>query len=176
MTAKSHVLTTLNVAIIPLLMNPLMIYQNNIQEYYLFIGGVILGSLFPDIDESNSYIGKCFPLISSSTNFAIGHRTLTHNFFIWIFVLTYGFTTEINFIVGIGFGAIFHIIEDSITNSGAKWALKPFPVNFILLPKKLMFDTNKKFENFIYLPVVTIILLVQMIYILNTTQILENIL
>jgi inner membrane protein len=49
-----------------------------------FLGGVSLGSLLPDIDEPNSFIGRRSFGIARVINKRYGHRGMTHSFFVWI--------------------------------------------------------------------------------------------
>ena len=167
MTAKSHVITSLTVGLIPILLIPeYMIYA---KEFVLiYIAGVVLGSLFPDIDEENSSIGRKTIFISSMLNKLIGHRTWTHNIFLYIPFFFLG--VYINgyygvFIVGFSIGAVLHILEDSITNSGVNYALRPFLHKFALLPKRLRFKTNGNFENLIFYPSICLLLLIEFYFI-----------
>lgn len=168
MTAKSHIVTNFNFALLPMLLSPDLIFSSGYHnQYYLFLAGVLFGSLFPDIDEPNSSLGKRVEFFSKDLNLLIGHRTLTHNIFLYltiavISVYFIGFEYHELFLVfGFCLGSVFHILEDSITNGGVKKALCPFVKNFTLVPETIRFNTNGKFENFIYIPVVSIILLAQ---------------
>jgi len=165
MTVKSHVLTSISIGVmLPIMLYPHILDSNSI---YLYIFGVIFGALLPDIDESHSYIGKRLYLISLPLNKLIGHRTLTHNIFIYalIIYLGYHYHYHLLLITGIAVGAILHILEDSVTKSGVKWALKPILNKFVLLPRPLRFSTGGKFENFVYIPIITLIVGIQALYI-----------
>lgn len=163
MTAKSHTSTSLAIALSPIVFYYDIDIQSNIQYLMLYIAGVIFGSLFPDIDEENSSIARNVELIAGTLNTLIGHRTLTHNIFIYAPVIIYGivnFYTPIGvFVLAIGIGAILHILEDSITNSGVNWALKPLITKFALLPRQFRFQTNGNFESFVYFPLTMTFLL-----------------
>jgi len=168
MTAKSHIVTTFNIAgMMPLILNNNWLL--NTHEYY-YIAGVLFGALFPDIDEEHSYIGKKSYFFSFLLNKVIGHRTLTHNLFIYMPFVIYGYVKLNFFALGFGIGAMLHILEDSITNSGVKWALKPFFNHFALLPKRLRFSTNGYFEKGVYLPFMSIITLLQLLYIYHSSS------
>jgi len=173
MTAKSHVVTTFNIAgMMPLILNNE--WWLNTHEYYYYIAGILFGALFPDIDEEHSYIGRKFYFIAVLLNRAVGHRTLTLNLFIYVPFIIYGYIKPNFFALGFGIGAILHILEDSITNSGAKWALKPFFNHFALLPKRLRFSTNGYFEKGIYLPIVSVITIMQFAYIYKGSSVLDS--
>ena len=139
MTAKSHVTTSVAI-------------------------GIVIGALLPDIDEEHSYIGRRLFFIAAPLNALIGHRTLTHNLFLYVPLLIFGYYYPSYISMGIAIGAMLHVLEDSVTNSGANWALRPLLSKFALLPKPLRFSTNGAFENFVYLPVMSIIVILEAIY------------
>ncbi len=157
MTAKNHVVTTITVVLIPIIFNPSMLSYLSVDNFALILSGVIFGSLLPDIDEPNSYIGRKVAFFSEIANSSVGHRTITHNLFVWILFGLYGYYFLNYFIIGMSIGAMLHILEDSATNSGVKWALKPLYTGFAILPKRFRFNTNGKFENYVYTPIITVI-------------------
>lgn len=168
MTAKSHIVTNFNVALLPLSLYPDVIFYDGFHnQYYLFVAGVLFGSLLPDIDEPNSFLGKRVEFFSKDLNSLIGHRTFTHNILLYLAIMSVSVYFiepnyyEVFFVLGFCTGAILHIFEDSLTNSGVKNAMKPFIKNFIMMPKSLRFSTNGVFENFIYIPSISILLIVQ---------------
>ena len=167
MTAKSHLNTTLAIGFIPL-----FIFKNEliglIDYVAVYMIGLTIGALFPDIDESKSSIGRKIPLISSFINKTVGHRNLTHNLFLYIPFLIYAYymgvkTYNLEYILLIGFcfGSILHILEDCLTNSGVSNAMKPLLSNFVILGNKYRFNTNEKFENYVFYPIVSLILIVE---------------
>lgn len=167
MTAKSHLNTTLAIGFIPLFYfrNELIYLIDYIAVYVI---GLTIGSLFPDIDESRSSIGRKIPLISGFINTTVGHRNLTHNFFVYIPLLVYAYYKGIHtyglewtLLIGFCIGAILHILEDCLTNSGVSNAMKPFLPNFVILGKKYRFNTNEKFENYVFYPIISLILIVE---------------
>lgn len=168
MTAKSHIVTNFNFALLPMLLFPDLIFSGGYHnQYYLFLAGVLFGSLFPDIDEPNSSLGRKVWFLSKDINLLIGHRTFTHNILLYLAIALFSFILmefehyEIFFIFGFCLGAIFHILEDSVTNSGVKKAFRPLFENFTLIPSYIKFKTDGNFENFIYIPAVSIMLLLQ---------------
>ena len=74
MTAKSHVVTSVTIALAPTLM-----FCSALDTVFTFVSGIVLGSLMPDIDEPNSSISHKLPFLSLFFS-NIKHRTLTHNF------------------------------------------------------------------------------------------------
>lgn len=142
--------------LIPLTIYPDIFNAENIDSICYFLASVIFGSLFPDIDEENSYIGSKFKVISKPLNLSIGHRTYTHNLFVYMFISIYAFYQEEYILLGFCIGSILHVLEDSVTNNGVKGALRPFFQRFVLLPSQMRFQTNGLFENIFYLPMISI--------------------
>lgn len=67
MTAKSHLTTTLAIGILPL-----YFFRNEIVYMFdyvaIYVIGLVIGSLLPDIEESNSVVGRQVPLLSEWLN------------------------------------------------------------------------------------------------------------
>lgn len=163
MTVKSHVLASITI------FNSVYFTAFNYDStaYMFILLGVVIGSVFPDIDEPNSFLGSKVKIVSIPTNFFIGHRTLTHNILVYIVPMAvlwfYGMEDSYAKLLLIGFltGAILHILEDAVTNSGVKGAMFPLVKNFSILPYKLRFSTGGIFERFVFLPLLFILLVVQ---------------
>lgn len=85
----------------------------------IYYGGIITGSLLPDIDHPKSYIGKKIRPISKSLNKLFGHRTFTHSLFTVIIFLEISRNTQYHPLsVGLTLGIISHILLDLITPQG----------------------------------------------------------
>ena len=162
MNYKTHTITTLTATSFLTLYTPIE------ATVPLFIGAA-LGGLFPDIDEPNSFIGqkntvkifnKRFGL-SSLIKSIFGHRGLTHSIlamivaFIPYFYLTDYSSLDTNsllyllcsqFLLGFGFGYIFHILGDLITVQGVPLFL-PFSKVKIKIP---LFYVNSPTEKFVF--------------------------
>ena len=87
-----------------------------------FIGGVALGSLFPDIDDPDSLIGRVVPFLSLRIHKYFGHRGLTHDLklilLLAIFpILATCFTGNLAFI-GFLYGILGHEFLDMMTSLG----------------------------------------------------------
>ena len=92
----------------------------------IFIGGALLGSLLPDIDHRNSYIGKKVKTASKAINKLAGHRKLFHAPLIYLFLysMALGMVKDnllIRGISGVFFGILSHLILDSLTVGGLPW-------------------------------------------------------
>ena len=173
MTAKSHVTSTLAIGVLP-------IYFYGYEIFYIFdymalyLIGLVVGSLLPDIEESHSYIGRKAVWLSSRLNKAIGHRKITHRITVYLPILFISYYMSLNsnnffyiFLIGFSLGSILHSLEDCLTDGGVSEAMKPFIKNFVLLKREWRFNTNGKFENFIYYPIISIIFLTEVAFYLR---------
>jgi inner membrane protein len=92
-----------------------------ILAYPSFYGGVTLGSLFPDIDHPQSYIGRRIPLIPTLIYKTLGHRGFTHSLLsLSLFGIATAFYWSINplFFGGFLLGYLSHLLADMTTPSG----------------------------------------------------------
>ena len=165
MTAKSHINTTIAIGILPL-----YFFRNEIVFMFdyvaIYVIGLVVGSLLPDIEESNSVVGRQVPLLSEWLNKKIGHRTYTHNILIYLVIFLFAYYQSLTgsqfiyvFLIGFSLGSMLHSLEDCLTNSGVSGAMKPLLNNFVILKEKYRFNTDGKFENFVYYPIISIILI-----------------
>ena len=53
---------------------------------YVFLGTVVFGSLFVDIDENESYIGRRIKPLSSAIEFLFKHRGIFHSIFMALLI------------------------------------------------------------------------------------------
>lgn len=88
---------------------------------YLFFGAVVLGSLFVDLDEDNSYIGRKAGVLSSVIEFLFGHRGIFHSLLAALLMFL-GFYYFGYIGLGIGFlvGYISHLMADALTLEGVR--------------------------------------------------------
>ena len=84
--------------------------------YYV---GTAIGSLLPDIDHPNSYIGKRSFGLATLLNKAFGHRGFTHSF---VCTLLFSASTYILFpaewAIGLSVGYMGHLLGDFFSKSG----------------------------------------------------------
>jgi len=146
MTAKGH----LALAFLPGLI--ISVNFDN-QTGYLFLSSVAIGSLFPDIDEPNSYISRKLKIFSESLKIlGVGHRTITHYLIFSLFIASLSFLTDSLslkiFILGFAFGILMHDVGDMLTKGGIKGFFYPFlrEKTIRLLPKKIAFYTGSVIE------------------------------
>lgn len=152
MTYHTHFISAVSLAI-PVNFFLKQTLQISPQMDMLFFSGVAIGSLFPDVDEPNSFVGKSFKPISSLISMFTTHRGFTHNVKGIVSVAVICLTTGIFlksaqwnlFLLGFFLGYIFHIVGDAMTFSGIR--------NFCcrktlkLLPASLRFKTGSLKEN-----------------------------
>lgn len=114
----------------------------------IFLGGSVLGSLLPDIDHKNSYIGKKTKGVSKTINKLAGHRKLFHAPFLYLLLYSLSVGASLQELILIGLKGIFigilsHLILDSFTIGGLPW--------FYPLSKKKFslgnIKTNSKLEE-----------------------------
>ena len=92
----------------------------DIKNKLLFILIVLLFSIFPDIDERKSKIGKKYKFASRIINFLFSHRGFFHS--IYIPLILYAGFYYINIEIGIAVlvGYFSHLFMDAITKHGIR--------------------------------------------------------
>jgi inner membrane protein len=92
-----------------------------------YTAGIIIGSLLPDIDEPNSYVGRRSLGMSSKVKQAFGHRGMTHSILVWTVIASVlFFESHSLFSYGFSIGYLLHIIEDYFSVQGVPlfWPLQ----------------------------------------------------
>ena len=121
----------------------------SIQNKLFFILIAVFFSIFPDIDNTKSRIGKKNKLISGIINSVFGHRGFFHSIYIplLLFFVFYNIDMEIG--VAILLGYFSHLFMDSLTKNG----IKPFCP---LINRKIngFIKTNSLLEKILFLVVV----------------------
>ena len=125
-----------------------------VENKVLFITVLLFFSVFPDIDERSSKVGKKLRPLSHFARL-FGHRTIFHTIYFPLLILLilslFGFLT-----VGIAalVGYSLHLFLDSITKQGVAW--------FYPLSKKRiagLIKVGSLFENFLFFIIVILIIL-----------------
>ena len=156
MTHNTHVTFSLNALF--LFMIIVVDFMGIFFKYHMFapvLVGVILGSLLPDIDEPESYIGKRLLPFASIIKMIFGHRGASHYLIVPIMIFCTALflegTTSL-FLVGLSFGYLLHLVGDMMTLGGIRGFLYPFGSKttvYAVLPKKIRFRTNSLAEKFL---------------------------
>ncbi|MBW6487570.1 metal-dependent hydrolase [Sulfurimonas sp.] len=145
MTVKGHVLLASAFAY-PIIDYVAMDYGNS-EALAIYIA-IIFGSLLPDIDEPNSYIGNKALLVSYGLKIiGVRHRTITHWLITPVLLSAFGFSLD-NFYISailyaVAFGILLHDVGDMLTKGGIYGFFFPFFSNtkIALLPRVLRFKT-----------------------------------
>lgn len=127
MRYQTHVITSITAAVA---LNQTIDFPISIG----FLVGIAIGSLAPDVDEPESYIGSRTRGLSDIVKMIFGHRGFTHSFlatliaFIPYIIIAYPGLLGIEIpawlllfkplFYGFGFGYLFHILGDMFSKSG----------------------------------------------------------
>jgi len=132
----------------------------NINNKLLFILITALFSIFPDIDERRSKIGKKTKLLSGIINFIFGHRGLVHTIYIplILFFIFYNMNKETGIAVLIGYFS--HLFMDAMTKQG----IRPL---YPIINKRIdgCIRTNSLLEKILFLVIVFLNLGILLTYI-----------
>ena len=131
----------------------------NIDNEILFVFIVLLFSIFPDIDERKSKIGKKYKLISGIINFLFGHRGFFHSIYVplILYFIFYNINNEIGIAVLAGYFS--HLFMDALTKNG----IRPL---YPIISKKINgpIKTNSLFEKILFLIIILLILYRLLLY------------
>lgn len=152
MMAKTHLVFSFALGALPLSIQGISTFDPLILQSYF--AGLALGSLFPDIDEPQSTIGKRTPLLPHLIRLFTPHRGLTHSFLalmLWTILAFYliPFSSSIGgidigmFALGFAIGNIFHVLGDAMTTGGIPDFIWPLRTRrFVVLPDSLRFSVG----------------------------------
>jgi inner membrane protein len=136
----THIVTSL-------LMGAVAASQTSLSFTVSYTAGVVAGSLLPDIDEPNSYVGRRSFGMSSKVKEAFGHRGMTHSLLVWaVIALVVAFESPSLFSIGFVLGYLFHIIEDFLSVQGVP-LLWPFQTKRYKIP---LYRTGSVLENLMF--------------------------
>lgn len=93
------------------------------------VAGGIVGSLLPDIDHPNSWIGRRIPFVSIPLSSLVGHRGITHSMIALIAIQAMVLAAVLSwrtahgawlapFLTGLGLGYASHLLADWLSNTG----------------------------------------------------------
>jgi len=87
---------------------------------YIYFGAIIIAAMIPDIDLSDSYIGRKNKLISVWIEFFFGHRGIFHSVYPLILIYVLFFLVfklnVLGFALIIGYGS--HLVTDMLNKKG----------------------------------------------------------
>ena len=85
------------------------------------LGGI--GSLLPDIDNTDSKLGRKHPFVSSFIEAQFGHRTITHAVLPWLVALVVCLFLPA-WTLGLPLGVLGHLFLDAFTIHGVPFGIK----------------------------------------------------
>lgn len=151
--------------------------KSHILSIGIFLGGTIIGSILPDIDHKNSYIGKKTKGVSKAINKFAGHRKLFHAplAYLLLYSMSMGAITQKSLLVwvtGLFCGVMSHLILDSFTIGGLPWFYPLTKKRFSLSKIK----TNSKVEDILcgILICINIIMLLDIFHITSIFTFTQN--
>src|SRR3989338_7865362 len=131
----------------------------NIDNRLLFILITVLFSIFPDIDERNSKIGKKYKFASGIINFLFGHRGFFHSIYIplILYALFYYINIEIGIAVLVGYFS--HLLMDAMTRQG----IRPL---YPIINRKIngFIKTNSFLEKVLFLIIILLLIYLLLLY------------
>lgn len=152
MLYRTHLATSLNIAI------PALYLSNELS--LLTLTGVGLGSLLPDLDTSNSFIGRRLKIISYPLSRIVKHRGLLHSLTPVILIFDLGVFFKSLFIESIGLGYLLHLVSDTFSESGIKWFL-PFYNKDFRMPLSIMRYKTGGIKEYVILGISIVILMLE---------------
>ncbi len=159
MLAKTHIMSTM-------LTGGIVSFAVPTESLNYFLAVLFIGSIFPDIDENGSYIGRRMIFVSLVLSLFIKHRGITHTILILLVYALIGIALHAHYMYGwiswttAGFilGNAIHIIGDMMTRSGVA-ILYPFYTGSLhLMPRPLRLRTGRIIEKAIVLPLFSLLM------------------
>lgn len=157
MTVKGHVVLSVPIAMVSMIALEKFYFKANIDQlsFLLYYAFVIFGSILPDIDEPESYIGRRLPVFSNLLSIFVKHRGITHFLCVPLFVFVIAHFTEDSYmkisLIGLSIGIFAHTLGDMLTKGGIPGFFFPFfpTKRAVLLPRFLRFYTNSIAEHLV---------------------------
>lgn len=131
------------------------------------VAGLMIGSVLPDIDEPNSFIGRRSFGLASFIKRLFGHRGFTHSLICWILLSVLSLLYTNPFTIGLSLGYLFHLLGDLFSTSGLRLFL-PFSEKRVKM--FITYQTGGTREKMIFY--LSMVLL--MFFLLQNERLLEN--
>ncbi|MEH6942421.1 metal-dependent hydrolase [Bacillus sp. JJ722] len=90
-----------------------------------YVAGITIGSLLPDLDQPQSFVGQRSLGLAKLIAKLFGHRGFTHSLMAWCIITAICLQFPSNFSIGISIGYLFHIVGDFFSVSSVP-LFKPF--------------------------------------------------
>ncbi|GBG95616.1 membrane protein [Ligilactobacillus salitolerans] len=161
MEYKTHLVSTFVLGL------PLMASGGQVD--LLNLGMLGLGSLLPDIDHPQSFLGKRNKIASGLTNKTFGHRKGTHSLAALVVVYIGMTLIAVNYLTAQGtytafwltFGYLCHLLEDSFSKEGVNW-LWPKKKKQKRSSSKMLFYQTGKLTEYLVLGLMLCLLLIEL--------------
>ena len=115
---------------------------NAISSIFVASGGAIVGSLLPDIDHPQSFLGRRLKWVSKPINHLWGHRSITHSLILVGGIMgILAFVDQKALALGLGIGMLGHVIIDLCCRGAGVAFLYPF------YPKRIQLFDSKKYKK-----------------------------
>ncbi len=173
MLARTHIMSAVSLTVPLLTTMP-------IEVHFSFVTAVVLGSLFPDLDEKGSFLSRRVYVVSLLISQFTEHRGITHTllalpiYFFIAFVVMHlgGASLFFSTIIALGFmiGCLIHLLMDSATRSGVAIFLPFSKKRYYILSKSYRVFTGGKLEKFAILPLFSFIAAIEMFIYLSGLQ------
>lgn len=156
MVAGTHILTALAYAT-PLYIagNELDVWQHNIENFFYFIFSISFFSVFSDIDEPGSFIGKRLFFLSWPLKIFIKHRGFTHTL-LFVFLCTIVayfcilmFPKYFVFFFFMPIGVFLHMFGDMHTRGGVNLFWPISKKRNHIISKNMLFYTGGMTEKIV---------------------------
>lgn len=144
-----------------LLASIIYLYFFNVDNLLVFVLITIFFSIFPDIDESRSKIGRKNKIFSIPIKFVFGHRDIFHTIYVPLILFTILFNLSKSTGIAMLLGYSSHLLMDALTRRGIK------PLSPLLGTRIYGFvKTNSIFEKLFFL----LILMIDFYFIIRCTM------
>ncbi len=106
---------------------------------------MLLGSILPDIDHPQSFIGKCLNPLSIPINMKFGHRQFVHSLLLWgsLSFLGYYFWKPL---MWFSVGGVTHCFLDCWNLQGVQLLLPLFRQKFVIMSHKYRIATGERLD------------------------------
>ena len=136
---------------------------------YIAVGGVLIGSLLPDIDHPQSYIGRKVWVLAKGINIIFGHRGIVHSLLPVLLLAIASSMLDSLFLWCITLGFLLHLIEDGFSKGGLGW-FQPLKKKKLIIPFKLVRYTTGGFKEYCIFIIFVALLIFEIIYLKNITH------
>ena len=123
------------------------VYPVQPEHRLTMIGAGLLGALLPDLDHSQSLLGRRFRIVSMPLGWVVRHRGATHTLLAALLVLAVGWYFLPPLIaIGLAMGYASHLASDMMTFTGLNVFWPIWGAKIYLLPRGFRVSTGGRVE------------------------------